>query len=91
MQSTDETNFRGLEDVTQKLLTAGADLNAIDRYMNTPLHYAVISEEKRIIEILLKKPSINIHKKNVDNKTAFELVSNERLLRVIDACMNMQT
>lgn len=89
MRSTDETNFRGLEDITQKLITAGADVNAVDKYMNTPLHYAVISEEKRITEILLKKPSINIHKKNVDNKTALELVSNERMLRVIDACLNM--
>jgi ankyrin repeat protein len=88
VQSTIETNFRGLEDITIKLLTAGADVNATDKYMNTPLHYAVISEEKKIIEILLKKPSLNFNKKNIDNKTAIELAQNEKILRVIDNCLN---
>lgn len=32
-----------------------------------------------ITEILLKKPSIDINKKNIDNKTAYELSKNVKI------------
>lgn len=45
----------GLEDITQQLITAGADINSIDINKNSCLHLATIHEKKKIVDLLLSK------------------------------------
>lgn len=73
--------FRGHEDVCQILITAGADINQVDDNEDTSLHYASREGHKRILEILLRKPSLQINKKNTLGLEAYQLSSNEEIVK----------
>jgi ankyrin repeat protein len=43
------------EQILDLFLKNGADINGIDMYGETPLHYAYMQGNKKIIDLLLKK------------------------------------
>mmetsp|Transcript_5320 Transcript_5320/g.5276 ORF Transcript_5320/g.5276 Transcript_5320/m.5276 type:complete len:510 (+) Transcript_5320:194-1723(+) len=58
--------------VAQLLVRSGAFLNAVDIDGNTPLHYAVLTEDKDFLHwILCRFPDLNL--KNNQGKTALEM------------------
>ncbi len=73
------------------LMNAGAELNAFDVFNNTVLHHAsmngifyLIDNDKghaNIVELLLSRPSIDIFKKNCNNKTALETAANSNVMK----------
>nr|XP_053654815.1 26S proteasome non-ATPase regulatory subunit 10-like [Cherax quadricarinatus] len=44
---------KGNEDIVKTLLLAGADPNYMDRYLRTPLHYAVRNNHAGVVQVLL--------------------------------------
>lgn len=46
-------------------MTAGADINHCDINKDTPLHHATFNKNKIIVEMLLRKPSLNHKAKNI--------------------------
>ena len=58
------------------LIQNGADVNAADNDGNTPLMHSVISENVKVIEILIENGA-NIEVKNAEGKTAYELAQEQ--------------
>ena len=50
--------FRGHDEICSILITAGADINHADDAFNTALHYASMHGHNKVIELLLRKPSL---------------------------------
>ncbi|CAD8065274.1 unnamed protein product [Paramecium sonneborni] len=69
----------GVEEITQQLITAGADINSQDINKNTCLHLATINQRQKIIDLLLNKQSLNLNLKNKENKIAMEYSSNQQI------------
>lgn len=62
----------GSIDTVKSLLNAGADVNATGRNYDTPLIKAVFHQRTDITKLLLSAPGINLHAKNIDDRTAAE-------------------
>ncbi|CAD8047312.1 unnamed protein product [Paramecium primaurelia] len=60
--------IHGQEEVFMILMNAGADINYQDSLGNTSLHYACKNNQKSIVQLLLKRQSIQF-KNNKENKT----------------------
>ena len=58
------------------MIQNGADVNAADNDGNTPLMHSVISENVKVIEILIENGA-NIEVKNAEGKTAYELAQEQ--------------
>ncbi|CAD8045249.1 unnamed protein product [Paramecium primaurelia] len=69
----------GAEEITQQLITAGADINVQDINKNTCLHLATMNERQKIIDLLLNKQSLNLNLKNKENKIAMDYSSNQQI------------
>ena len=64
--------------VSQLLIRSGAYLNAHDDFQNTPLHYAVISEDIRLIKYLFNRfPGLD--EKNQQGLTPQDLLHNKNI------------
>ncbi|KAL4429689.1 hypothetical protein ABPG74_017098 [Tetrahymena malaccensis] len=74
----------GYEDVLQLLMTAGADINFQDNNGNTALHHACLNGNKRIVEMLLKKPSLDYKIPNKQNKEPYDLCKDDEIKKVFD-------
>ena len=78
------------------LLAAGADMNAEDKYMETPLHYIAksyyMTDDKKteMIKIIINA-NVNINAKNWDNKTPFDLAENPQIAGILKAAMEKTT
>lgn len=58
--------------VVQEILKCGlADIDVIDGYGNTPLHYATMAGSEKIVDYLLKHGA-NANLRNGENRTPFE-------------------
>ena len=65
----------GATDSIPLLINAGANINAVDKSKNTPLHHSAMSGHHQTIQLLLKRGS-NIHAvNNVGNSALMEAVS----------------
>ncbi|CAD8146459.1 unnamed protein product [Paramecium pentaurelia] len=60
--------IHGQEEVFMILMNAGADINYQDSVGNTSLHYACKNNQKSIVQLLLRRQSIQF-KNNKENKT----------------------
>ena len=69
------------------LLDHGADPNAFDRHGNTPLHYALIFQEERLVDVLLAGGACVFLKNDKDESPA-RLHSSSRLRKKIRAAAN---
>ncbi|CAK91505.1 unnamed protein product (macronuclear) [Paramecium tetraurelia] len=69
----------GIEEITQQLITAGADINSQDINKNTCLHLATMNERQKIMDLLLNKQSLNMTLKNKENKIAMDYSSNQQM------------
>lgn len=56
--------IRGNEEIAFLLINAGAEINNTDIDNNTALHFATTKGHVNVVELLLKRPSIDIFKKN---------------------------
>lgn len=64
--------------VAQLLVRSGAFLNAVDKDGNTPLHYAVLTENKDFLHwILCRFPDMSM--RNTEGKTAIEMTDKSSL------------
>jgi len=66
------------------LITAGADINFQDSNGNTPLHHACLNGNKKIVEMLLKKPSLDWKCLNKQGKEPYELCKDEEIKKAFD-------
>ncbi|KAK7093789.1 E3 ubiquitin-protein ligase MIB2-like [Littorina saxatilis] len=57
--------------VLQALAKHGADMNALDDEMNTPLHLAIEMRRHQIMEVLVALPQVDIH---IPNKRGFDMI-----------------
>ncbi|EAR97218.2 Serine/Threonine kinase domain protein (macronuclear) [Tetrahymena thermophila SB210] len=68
------------QDVAALLIESGANINAQDQYLNTPLHYCFLNGDKDLLDIILKKPYLDINLRNNNNKLPYQESSNEDLI-----------
>lgn len=54
------TAEKGFHEIIVILLTAGADINQVDKYSNSALHYATMKGYAKAVDVLLHKQSINL-------------------------------
>ncbi|KAM3142373.1 hypothetical protein pb186bvf_005530 [Paramecium bursaria] len=78
MSSLMVASYYGKDEVLLILINAGADINHQDLFGNTALHYGVKNGHKQIVQILLKKPSLQF-KSNKDGKTADFYIQTEEI------------
>jgi len=52
-------------------------VNSVDRYQNTALHYACVTNNFKVVQILLNHSGLDITIHNLENKPAFELTKNQ--------------
>ena len=62
-----------MPEMIKHLIVKGIDVNAVDCYGNTPLHYAARIKNVEIIEMLLEAKA-EINKKNKDRLTPLQLM-----------------
>jgi len=75
-----EKNKRsGAEELESRIL------NERDEAGNTILHIAALSSEPRVVQelLLLVKTKINLHKKNLENKTALDIASTPEIKSIL--------
>lgn len=80
----------GYVDVMRILLQAGADVNAVDKYGQTPLQLAIMNESVSAVTELLKDPKLDVNMVNKAGMTALEIASVTRqpnISRAINARM----
>lgn len=65
-------------------MTAGADINFVDVNGDSPLHHASRNGNKTIVEMLLRKPSLNYSCKNKKNQEAVDIALNSDIKKVFD-------
>ncbi|KAL4441775.1 hypothetical protein ABPG74_008772 [Tetrahymena malaccensis] len=68
------------QDVAALLIESGANINAQDQYLNTPLHYCFLNGDKDLLDIILKKPYLDINLRNNNNKLPYQESTNEDLI-----------
>ncbi|KAF8774220.1 Ankyrin-2 like protein [Argiope bruennichi] len=62
--------------IVQELINAGADVCGLDRYFNTPLHFAVIYGKRKVVDLLLQT-EVSINQKNQHGMTALHYAINK--------------
>lgn len=62
------------------LIESGANINAQDIYLNTPLHYCFLNGDKDLLDIVMKKPYLDVGLRNNNNKLPEEETDNEDLV-----------
>lgn len=66
--------FRGISyELTELLVSYGADVHCCDKYGNTALHYAVVDDKDPRIMIHLLEHGADPHAKNIKNQTPISL------------------
>lgn len=69
--------------VVQEILECGnCNIDVQDSKGNTPLHYATIQSNSKLVEYLLKRGA-NTHLKNSDNKTALHEAESRSFMSII--------
>lgn len=71
---------KGFVRIVQDLVNNGADVNAVDKLKNTPLHYAVggiTSEYHDVVDFLLQRDA-NVNAVNGQNATPLDMVLSAR-------------
>jgi ankyrin repeat protein len=76
----------GQEIVCRNLLEAGADVNAADVYSNTPLYYAVRSENAAIVKLLLEHGA-DMKRRNMNGWTPLDLARQLKVPECIEAIL----
>jgi ankyrin repeat protein len=69
--------------MVQKILSYGADVNALDADMRTPLHHAAEANKASIIGILIEKGAHTSLKDGLCKKTPMELAANDHIRELI--------
>lgn len=69
----------GRAAAVRKLLDRGADPNCQNKFGDTPLHLAVASHSREILNLLLACGQIEVDKKNEKGETALMLTVREKL------------
>ena len=77
-------------EVITALVNAGAKLNSIDKYGYTPLMHAAQNTENPEIVLELLKAGADAKPKNKDEKTAFDLASNNKKLMGTEAFKQLE-
>ncbi len=62
-------------EVLKLLIAVGADVNTVDEYGWTPLHYATWAKHTECTKILLASPGIDVNKVNKQGETALYLAT----------------
>jgi ankyrin repeat protein len=70
---------RGLAEMVTCLINYGADVNAQDEDLQTPLHYACSVGHTEVIKILLSQDDIDITLKDSDGKTAMDTIEDNHI------------
>ncbi|CAD8135939.1 unnamed protein product [Paramecium octaurelia] len=73
--------LNGQDEVLMILMNAGSDINHQDSFGNTALHYACKQNHKTVVQLLLKRQSIQF-KINKEHKTAEQYAQNEEIQRL---------
>ena len=60
------------------------DMNAVDRYGNTALHYAA-NGRRGIVNLLLSQTNCDVTIRNVDNQTAADIAHAQRLYDIANS------
>lgn len=70
----------GLYRIAELLVNAGANVNAVDKRLNTPLHLAANggSDEHYLIAELLLRRGANVNARNPDNATPLDVARNQK-------------
>lgn len=82
-------NHQNPEDI-RNILQSVRNLNAVDRYGNTVLHYAAMNSRYDLIDILIEH-NVNIHHKNNRGLTAMDIARDVALNGGTDQTMNIQS
>ena len=67
------------------MINAGAEINHPDSDGNTSLHHASMNGHKKIIETLLKRPSLGVQRVNKTQQTAAQLAKDEETKKLFDS------
>ncbi len=73
----------------ERLIDIGANVNAFDELGRTALHYAVLSNESRLVHLLLeRKASVNAYDEERIGDTAIMLAAENGLLKIVKMLLN---
>ena len=88
---------KGFFEISQLLINSGVDINSKDLYNNTSLHYASQNGltflllklqhsigHKKIVQLLLSKPSVDMNIKNNDYRLAYDLASSQEIRKLFE-------
>jgi ankyrin repeat protein len=75
---------RGDIDTFKRLMKYEPDLEALDFEFMTPLFEAVMSDNIELLEYMLEELKVNIHHKEIQNRTAFYWAACNGELKIID-------
>ena len=71
---------KGADEIVSYLIDKQINVNSVDRYQNTALHYACVTNNFKVVQILLNHSGLDITIHNLENKPAFELTKNQQIL-----------
>jgi ankyrin repeat protein len=77
-----EASRSGNLDQVKQALNAGADINILDKYKRSALHYAVMQNHIEVVKFLLKS-GININSQNIFNCTPLHYASNKGFATIV--------
>lgn len=77
--------FQGHTTTVQALIDGGADINAQDNQLATPLMMSTQLDDLDIVKILLKAPGINPTIRDYNGFTADKLTKNRKIGALIEA------
>ncbi|MDR2806579.1 MAG: ankyrin repeat domain-containing protein [Puniceicoccales bacterium] len=72
-----------ISDIVEQLIRQGADINAQNKYKNTPLHYAVLVGNIEMVKFLVEHGA-NINITNKKEKTPLDLAEKEQNRTICD-------
>ena len=72
--------------VAKVLLDNGADINAVDDYLNTPLHFACLNDNQIMVQLLTSYPNL-VQKKNKRSELPWDIAiksGNTHLVKILE-------
>lgn len=76
-------SWKGDLDQIVELLKKGANVNCVDEYKWTPIHYAILKGNVEVIEELIKNKA-NINLKDKDGQTELMLAAKKNKIEIIE-------
>ncbi|MBA8758695.1 hypothetical protein HCR18_06845 [Wolbachia pipientis] len=80
---------RGDIDAVNRLISEGADVNAVDAHNNTPLHWATVYDNKQVVEALLDKGA-NVNAEGSNEQTPLHIAATHGHKEIVDALLEVE-